>query len=64
MDKQVILLVLVVALVVLIGVQAVQINEVKQGLIDGGASFEESGNDNNDYASSPQTSSPTMVGGC
>lgn len=63
MDKNLIVLILAVVLVVVAGIQAVQINEVKESIENGeisGRAVQAS----NTQSSSNKQSAPTMVGGC
>lgn len=63
MEKNVIVLVLVVILVGLAGFQAVQIDEVKESINEGGEITGKVIQKTNTQSSSRQ-SAPTMVGGC
>jgi len=66
MDKQVIFLIAVIALVVLAGVQAVQISDVK-GVVQGGAIVSAGAGDSGNsqqVVQAPVQQQPAMVGGC
>jgi len=63
MDRQIIILVAVIALVLLIGVQAYQINGLKNE-ITSGVIVNPTGQVNPSSAFAKQRSAPTMVGGC
>lgn len=63
MDKNLIVLILAVVLVVVAGIQAVQINEIKESVNEGeitGRVVQAS----NVQGSARQQAAPTMVGGC
>ena len=62
MDKQLLVLILVVGLVLLTGAQALQINELKDNIDSGEVGY--SNNQGSAGTSSQQNNAPTMVGGC
>jgi hypothetical protein len=64
MNKQIITLVLVVALVVFSGVQAVQINDLKDETSSGSAVSGYATSQGSAPAPQRQQAAPTMVGGC
>jgi hypothetical protein len=63
MDKQLFILVLVVGLVILTGVQAYEISNLKEDM-DSGELSSLSSTTGYSAATSNQPSAPTMVGGC
>ena len=66
MDKQIIVLITVVAIVVLSGIQLVQINNLKENLATNGPVIGNSVVQNTAQQIAPpqQASTPSMVGGC
>ncbi|MAG52522.1 MAG: hypothetical protein CMH62_01005 [Nanoarchaeota archaeon] len=65
MDKEIILVLMLVGLVVLGGVQAVQINDLKDNLNDGNLITGNAVNTETTQSTSVRTvTQPSMVGGC
>ena len=63
MDKQILVLIAVVILAVLAGVQAVQINDLKENIVSGGV-YSNPVARGNIQAARPAQQQPAMVGGC
>lgn len=64
MDKQIIMLVFVIVLVIFSGVQAVQINDLKEDISDGSISISGSSVNTKTTSYTQPKSAPSMVGGC
>lgn len=64
MKKQMMVLVLVIALVLMVGVQAYQIDNLKDDIADGTLNIESSSSAASSVARSSSSSGSGMVGGC
>ena len=64
MDRQIIILIMVVALVALAGVQAIQINNIKGDIADGSIGINGALTQGSAAAAPVRQAAPTMVGGC
>ncbi len=67
MNKQVVMLILVIAIVVLVGVQAYQISDLKSDIGDGTFSINSDSRTTENAvrtSTAGQQAAPTMVGGC
>ena len=66
MNRQIVILVLAIVLIALVGVQTIQINGVRNDILDGtiGVSGSAVKSQNSLVGNAPQQNNPTMVGGC